>query len=128
MESARPLASVVAVVLLEVIAIGTFGFGLLLFVAGAQLQLGTAGVFLGATAVASLVVGILAVVAGVGVWRGRAWGWAVGLAVAIVGLLGVAAAALSGAFQAPLLIAIGLFGGVLACLFVPSVRARAGIG
>ena len=128
MESPRPLAAMVAVVLLEVIAIGTFGFGLLLLAAGAQLQLGTAGVVLGATAVASLVVGALAVVAGIGVWRGRAWGWVTALAVAVVGLLGVAAAALSSAFQSPLLIAIALFGGVLACLFVPSVRSRAGIG
>ncbi len=128
MDSPRPLAAVIAVVLLEVIAIGTFGFGLLLLVSGAQLQLGSAGIFLGATAVASLVMGVFAVVAGVGVWRRRAWGWAVALAIAVVGLLGVAAAALSGAFQSPLLLAIVLYGGVLACLFVPSVRARSGIG
>jgi hypothetical protein len=97
-------------------------------VAGAQLQLGSAGVFLGATAIASLVTGVVSVIAGTGVWRGRAWGWATALAVAVVGLLGVAAAALSGAFQSPLLLAIVLFGGLLACLFVPSVRARSGIG
>ena len=71
---------------------------------------------------------MLSVVAGVGVWRGRAWGWAIAMGVAVVGLLAVGAAALSNAFQSQLLIAVVLFGGVLACLLVPSVRARSGIG
>lgn len=128
MESPRPLASIVSVVLLEIIALGTLGLGLLLLAVGGELQLGDRTVAVTITAVVSLAFAVLAVIAGIGLWRGRAWGWATGMTVALVGLLGIATAALSSAFQPQLIVGIMLFGGVLACLLVPAVRARSGIG
>jgi hypothetical protein len=126
--SPRPLASIMAVVLLELVALGSLGLGVLLFALDGQLELGSASGVLALTAAASIAFGVLAVVGGVGMWRGRAWGWATALVVALVGLLGVAASALSSAFQPQLWIAVVLFGGLVACLLVPSVRTRSGIG
>lgn len=122
-----PLAAVIAVVLLEVIAFGSLAFaGLLLFVTG-SLGLDAAGAVT-LVAVACVVLAVAAVPAGVGMWRGRAWGWALALAIALVGLLGVATAALTGGFQPELFVAVVLFGGLAACLFTLAVRLRSGIG
>lgn len=128
MEPPRPLATILAVVLLEIVALGTLGLGVLLLALGDQLELGGITVAVTITALASIAFGILAIVAGVGLWRGRTWGWAAALVVALVGLLAIATSALSGAFQPELLVGITLFGGILACLLVPTVRTRSGIG
>jgi uncharacterized membrane protein HdeD (DUF308 family) len=124
----RPIAAILAVVLLEIIALGSIGFGVLVIALGAEVALAAASIATTVLGIAALAYGIVAIVGGVGVWRGRAWGWAAALGVAIVGLLAIVTSALSGAFQPQLLVGIALFGGLVACLLVPAVRARSGVG
>ena len=75
-----------------------------------------------------VVFGLLALAGAIGTWRGTAWGWAAGLAVLVVGVLGAGSATLAGGFEPPLLAAVALFGLLAISLAAPSVRARAGIG
>jgi hypothetical protein len=122
-----PMPVVLAVVLLEIIALGSLGFAALLLLVTGSLGLEATGVMT-LTALACVVLAVAALPAGLGLWRGRAWGWGIALGIAAVGLLAVLTAALSGAFQPELLVAIILFGGLAACLFTRTARVRSGIG
>ena len=122
-----PAATVGAVILLEVIALGSLAFAFLLLLVTGELGLATTG-SVTLTAIACVVLAAAAVPAGIGVWRGRAWGWAIALVVGIVGLLGVTTAALTGGFQPELIVAAAVFVGLVACLFTRQVRLRSGIG
>jgi hypothetical protein len=122
-----PAPAVAAVILLEVIALGSLAFAFLLLLLTGELGLQTTG-SVTLTAIACVVLAAAAVPAGVGLWRGRAWGWAIALVVGIVGLLAVTTAALAGGFQPELIVAGAVFVGLVACLFTRQVRLRSGIG
>lgn len=77
---------------------------------------------------ASLAFAVVCLAASVGVWRSATWGWALALAVAVIGLLSIVTAVLSGGGTWELAGGVILFGGLLACLLSPAVRSRAGIG
>jgi hypothetical protein len=119
---------VLAVVLLLVVGLGTLAFGGLVLLLGTEIRADSLeSTVVTATGGFSALFGIVAFGAAFGVWQGRGWGWVLGLVISLVGLLGVGVAILTSSPQAPLLVGLGVFGGLLACLLVPGVRARAGI-
>ena len=122
-----PAPAVAAVLLLEVIALGSLAFAFLLLLVTGELGFETTG-SVTLTAIACIGLAVAAIPAGIGVWRGRAWGWAIALVVAIVGLLAVTTGALTGGFQPELIVAGAVFVGLVACLFTRTVRTRSGIG
>lgn len=125
----RPFPAVVAIGLLFLVALGSLGFGALVLAAGSDIAAGgPAGTAMAIVTGASIVFGLLALTGIVGLWRGRPLGWISALSVASLGLLAVATSALSGAFPPQLLIAIALFGSLLALLLLPTVRRWSGIG
>lgn len=121
----RPPGTTIVIGLLAIIALGGAAYAVLL------LALEVSGIGAGMTggvAGAALAYAAAAVLAAVGLWRRATWGWLAALVVGLAGLLGVLAAALAGAFQAPLLIAILLCGGSVALLLTPDTRRDAGVG
>lgn len=123
MNWSRPLGAYLAIGLLAVIAIGSLGFALLAVAAGQAEPLGDpVESAMAIVAGASGVFGLLAVFGGVGLWRGRAWGWICAFTVCLLGLLAVLTATVGGAFVVQLLVAVLLFGGTLVLLLLPAIR------
>jgi hypothetical protein len=121
-----PRPAVAAVILLEVIALGSLAVAFLLLLVTGELGLQTTG-SVTLTVIGCLVLALAAVPAGVGVWRGRSWGWAIAVVIGLAGGLAVVTAALDGGFQPELIVAFGVFVALLACLFSAPVRRRSGI-
>lgn len=128
MTRPRPLAAILAIGLLEVIALGCLSFTGLVVALGAPLGDGDpAGLPVVLTSGLLALIGVLAVLAGIGLWRGAAAGWALGLAVGASGALGILTALVAIGGDAPLLVALALFAALLALLATPSVRRHAGL-
>lgn len=127
MSKGIPLAAVVASVVLALIGVASIaGAGIVGRLVGGT---GEVPVEMLAITLGTLVVfGLLALAGAIGMWRGTGWGWAVGLAVLVVGVLGAGSATVAGGFEPPLLGGLVLFGLLAVSLAAPSVRARAGIG
>ena len=129
MAPQRPPATVIAVLLLEIVAVLALGFGISVFAIGGDLVGGVPfGLTITAIGAVAVAFGAVAVAGVIGVWRGRAWGWVAALVVAVTGLLGLAGAGVGGPVEMQLLVGILLFGVLLACLLTPGLRRRSGVG
>lgn len=117
----RPLALLLAVVVLALEGVGSVGFGLLLVGLAGELlaEIQPFGVLLPASALAF---GIAAIVAAVGAWGRRSWSWFVGAVLQAVLLFGVIVAGLSGGFHVALIAAVALGGLGAIALFHPDTR------
>jgi hypothetical protein len=124
--TARPLALLLAVVVLALEGVGSAGFGLLLVGLAGELlaEIQPFGALLPASALAF---GVAALVAAVGAWMRRSWSWFVGAVLQAVLLLGVILAGLSGGFHAALLAAVALGGLGAIALFHGDTRRALGV-
>jgi hypothetical protein len=128
--SARPVTLLTAVALLAVIG-SAFAFAGVLLLVLASTGLGLlapAGGFVALLGAAAALAAILAAIAIAGLWRGRAWGWAASLAVAVVSVLGALVALATGGIQLPLVAGLALTVAALALLLAQPTRSAAGIG
>lgn len=129
MEGARrPLSLLVAVTVLAVVGIGClFAAPVLALQAPLAAQLddhlgAMASAFLWLAGVACAAAGVAGLAAALGTWRGRAWGWLLGLVVSGVVLLGTVVAMGSSGALLPL-VAGAVIGGIgLVALLAPATR------
>jgi hypothetical protein len=128
MTRARPLAAILVIGLLEVIALGCLAFIVLVVALGATMGDGDpAGVAVLLTAGLLGILGVLAVIGGIGMWRGGALGWILGFTVGVVGMLGLGTAAMTVGAETALLVASVPFAGLVVLLLTPPVRRHAGL-
>jgi len=121
----RPLALLVALVVLLVEGVGAIAWAALLAVLMAGF--GDVDPNTAATAAASALFGVAALVAAAGAWARRSWSWPVGAVVQAVLLLGVVVAGLSGGFHPALLAAVALGGLGALALFQDATRRALGV-
>ena len=124
--TSRPLALLLAVVVLAVEGVGAAGFGILLVGLAGELlaEIRPFGALLPASAI---VFGVAALVAAAGTWARRSWSWLAGALVQAVLLLGVVVAGLSGGVHPALLAAVALGGLGSLALFHRDTRRALGV-